>query len=201
MASDSELFFELNDSVFVQSVASPNQIRNPVWYADDVKPLLWKLVRRISPDAVEVVDLTGVTIQVAVGAAAASPTVYTSATSGTVNADGFLAVSLPFNLAAVQSALGSAFEIYPTLEIKFVGSTERYSTTCTIRQRLITGTLQDPAAPGIATTLEEVMSIMVPRDGSNTAHPCSSVIFKDEDTGLIYKFTCRAGEFHGEQIS
>lgn len=199
-----ELFFELTNSVFVQSVESPNQIAGPVFYADDVKPILLKILRRTSPGGVEVVDLTGITVQIAIGAPASSPTVYTSATSGTVDASGFLPISLPLNVAAVQTALGTAGAINPTMEFRVVGADgpERYQTSCTLRQRLITGTLADPAAPLIATSLEEVRAIMVPRDGSGTEYPCSSFIMVDEDDATKqYRVVLRAGELHAELLN
>lgn len=198
-----ELFFDLVNSQFVQAVDTPNQIAAPVFYADDIKPLLLKLVRRTSPSAVEVVDLTGVSVQMAIGTPAVSPTVITSATSGTVDAAGFLPISLPFNVAAVATALGTSPVINPTVELRVVSgsSPERYQTTCTLRQRLITGTLADPEAPLVATSLQEVQALMVPRDGSNADAPCSSFIMVDEnDTSKLYRLVLRDGILHPEAL-
>jgi len=202
-ASDTELFYELTNQVFVQSVESPNQINPPLFYADDVKPIKLKLVRRTSAQAVEVVDVTGVGVQIAIGTPAAAPTVFTSATAGSVDADGFLPISLPFNVLAVQTALGTNLEISATMELRVItGATpQRYQTKVPIRQRLITGTLVDPPAPDIATTLAEVQSQMVPRDGSNATYPCSSFIMIDEeDTTKQYRFSIRAGQAHIEPL-
>jgi hypothetical protein len=203
-ASDTELFFELNESVFVDSAESPSPTTSPAFTAGDVTPILLKLLRRTAADSVEVVDLTGVTVQIAIGTPGASPTVLTSATSGTVDGLGFLPITLPFNVAAVTGAFGGALEIYPYLEIRVVFGTtpQRFQTTCTIRQWLITATLQDPAAPGVATTLAEVLSLCVPRNGSDTSYPCSSFIMVDEDdTTKVYRGVLRAGELHFEQIA
>ena len=202
-ASDTELFFELTSSVFVQSVESPNQINPPVFYNDDVKPILLKLVRRISPQAVEVVDLTGVSVQVAIGTLAPVLTVYTSATAGSVDGDGFLPITLPFNVAAVQTALGTNLQISATMEFRVLtGATpQRYQVSVPVKQRLITGTTQDPAPPLISTTLQEVMSLMVPRDGSNAEYQCSSFILLDEDDATKqYRVVCRAGQLHCEPL-
>jgi len=203
MPASLELFFEIKGSVFVQSVEQPNQINNPVFYADDVKPILLKLVSRISATTVEVVDLTGITVQMALGTPAAVPTVFTSATSSTVDGNGFLPISLPLNVAAVQTALGTNLSINPTLEFRIVsGATpERYQTSCTLKQRLITGTLADPDAPAIATSLAEVMSLMVPRDGSNTSYPCSSFIMLDvNDATKLYQVVVENGELHAQPL-
>ncbi len=203
-ASDTELFFELTRAVFVQSVESPSQIDGPVFFADDVKSILLKLVRRISADSVEVVNLSGVVVQMALGTPAASPTVITSATSSAVDANGFLPISLPMNVSGVQTALSTNLTISPTLEFRVTTGSDpqRYQTTCTIKQRLITGTLQDPAAPLVATSLDEVMSLVVPRDGSNTPHPCSSFIVRDEtDATISWRITARGGQWNWEQIT
>ena len=202
-ASDTELFFELTSSVFVQSVESPNQINPPVFYNDDVKPILLKLVRRISPQAVEVVDLTGVSVQVAIGTLAPVLTVYTSATAGSVDGDGFLPITLPFNVAAVQTALGTNLQISATMEFRVLtGATpQRYQVSVPVKQRLITGTTQDPAPPLIGTTIQEVLALMVPRDGSNAEYPCSSFILLDEDDATKqYRVVCRAGQLHCEPL-
>lgn len=202
-ASDTELFFELTNSVFVQSVAAPNQINPPLFYADDVKPIKLKLLRRTSASAVEVVDVTGVSVQVAIGTPAAAPTVFTSATAGTVDGDGFLPITLPFNVAAVQTALGTALQISATMEFRVVtGATpQRYQVSVPIRQRLITGTTQDPAPPLIATSIEEVLSLCVPRDGSNSSYPCHSFILLDEDDSTKqYRVVVRAGQLHCEPL-
>lgn len=202
-ASDTELFFELTNSVFVQSVASPNTINSPLFYADDVKPILLKLVRRVSPQSVEVVDLTGVSVQVAIGTPASAPTVFTSATAGAVDGSGFLPISLPFNVAAVQTALGTALEISATMEFRVVfGATpQRYQVKVPVRQRLITGTTQDPAPPQIATTIDEVLALCVPRDGSRSDYPCHSFIMLDEeDATKQYRVVIRAGEIHVEPL-
>ncbi len=202
-ASDTELFFELANSVFVQSVESPNQINPPLFYADDVKPILLKLVRRISASTVEVVDLTGVSLQVAIGTPAVSPTVFTSATAGTVDGSGFLPITLPFNVAAVHTALGTSLEISATMEFKVtIGATpQRYQIKVPVRQRLITGTLQDPAAPDIAASIGEIQALMVPRDGSNASYPCSSFIMLDEDDSTkLYRVVVRAGLMHVEPL-
>lgn len=201
--SDTELFFELTNSVFVQSVESPNQIVSPTFIADDVKPILLKLVRRISPDSVEVVDLTGVTVQVAFGTPLAAPTVLTSGTSGTVDDDGFLPLSVLFNVTPVQTALGTYASIVVTMELRVVfgSSPQRFQVPVTIKQRLITGTLVDPDPPAVATSLDEVLSLCVPRDGSNTDHPCSSFIMPDEDDAtMLYRVTVRAGQMHCEPL-
>lgn len=202
-ASDTELFFELTNSVFLQSVESPNQINPPLFYADDVKPIKLKLVRRINAQSVEVVDVTGVSVQVAIGVPAAGPTVYTSATAGTVDGEGFLPITLPFNVAAVQTALGTALEISATMEFRvlFGATPQRYQVKVPLRQRLITGTTQDPAPPQIATTIDEVLSLCVPRDGSRTDFPCSSFIMLDEDDATkLYRVVVRAGEIHCEPL-
>lgn len=202
-ASDTELFYELTNQVFVQSVEAPNQVNPPLFYADDVKPIKLKLLRRISAQAVEVVDLTGVGVQMAIGNPAASPTVFTSATAGSVDGDGFLPISLPFNVLAVQTALGTSLEIQATMELRVLTGTtpQRYQTKVPIRQRLITGTLTDPAAPDIATSLSEVLSQMVPRDGSNSSYPCSSFILLDEDDATkLYRVVMRAGQLHVEPL-
>jgi hypothetical protein len=199
-----ELYFDITNEYFVQSVDSPNQIKGPTWYADDVRPILLKLVKRDSPSSVSVVDLTGVTVQIAIGSPAAVPTVYTSATSSVADGNGFLPISLPLNVAAVQTALGSLGEINPTLEIRVVSSStpNRYQTRCTLRQRLITGTLADPAAPLIATTLQEVMALCVPRNGALAGQLCSSFIMVDDnDNTKVYRGVLRDGEMHWEQIS
>ena len=200
-ASDTELFFELTNSVFVQSVEAPNQIAAPVLYADDLKPILLKFLRRISPTEVEVVGLTGVTAQMAIGTPAGTPTVITSATSGIVDANGFLPISLPLNIAAVQTALGTSREIQSTVEFRviFGSNPQRFQTTITVRQRLITGTLADPAPPAVALSLEEANSLFVPRDGSGSggAPICASFLMVDEDnTTLVYRVVLRAGELH-----
>lgn len=202
-ASDTELFFELTNSVFVQSVDSPNQINPPLFYADDVKPIKLKLLRRLTAQTVEVVDLTGVSVQVAIGTPATAPTVFTSATAGTVDGEGFLPITLPFNVAAVQTALGTSREINATMEFRVVtGATpQRYQVSVPIRQRLITGTTQDPAPPLIATSIEEVLSLCVPRDGSNSTNPCASFILLDEeDVTKQYRLVIRAGELHVEPL-
>ncbi len=202
-ASDTELFFELTNSVFVQSVASPNQINPPLFYADDVKPILLKLVRRLNPQSVEVVDVTGVSVQVAIGTPAAAPTVFTSATAGAVDGEGFLPIDLPFNVAAVQTALGTSLEISATMEFRvlFGATPQRYQVKVPVRQRLITGTTQDPAAPAIATSIQEVMALMVPRDGSNADYPCSSFIMVDEDDPTkLGRVSYRAGLLHCEPL-
>lgn len=202
-ASDTELFFELTNSVFVQSVAAPNQVAAPVFYADDVKPILLKLLRRISSGTVEVVDLTGVTVQIAIGTPAVVPVVITSATSGTVDGDGFLPISLPFNVAGVAAALGSLLEINPTVELRVLsGATpQRYQCKVTLRQRLITGTLADAVAPDIATSIAEVLSLCVPRNGANAEYPCSSFVMLDEDDATkSYRIVVRAGEVHAEPL-
>ncbi len=202
-ASDTDLYFELTASVFVQSDLAPNVIQSPLFYADDVKPIRLKLLRRTAPNAVEVVDLTGVTVQMAIGTPAVSPTVITSATSGSVDADGFLPIDLPFNVLAVATALGTSLEIYPTVEFRavFGSSPQRYQSKCTLRQRLITGTLVDVAPPAVATSLEEVLALCVPRDGSNADSPCASFIMLGEDDGLSYRIVIRAGEMHVEPIA
>lgn len=202
-ASDTELYFELTNSVFVQSVDSPNQINPPLFYADDVKPILLKLVRRLTAQQVEVIDLTGVSVQVAIGTPAAAPTVFTSATAGSVDGDGFLPITLPFNVAAVQTALGTSLEISATMEFRVLtGSTpQRYQVKVPVRQRLITGTTQDPAPPLIATSIEEVLALCVPRDGSNSTNPCASYILLDEDDATKqYRIVIRAGEMHVEPL-
>lgn len=202
-ASDTELFFELTNSVFVQSVESPNQINAPLFYADDVKPIKLKLLRRINAQEVEVVDVTGVSVQVAVGVAASAPMVYTSATAGAVDGEGFLPITLPFNVAAVQTALGTALEIQATMEFRvlFGATPQRYQVKVPVRQRLITGTTQDPAPPQIAATIDEVLALCVPRDGSRTDYPCSSFIMLDEDDATKqYRVVVRAGELHVEPL-
>lgn len=202
-ASDTELYFELTNSVFVQSVDSPNQINPPLFYADDVKPILLKLVRRLTAQQVEVIDLTGVSVQVAIGTPAAAPTVFTSATAGSVDGDGFLPITLPFNVLAVQTALGTSLEISATMEFRVLtGSTpQRYQVKVPVRQRLITGTTQDPAPPLIATSIEEVLALCVPRDGSNSTNPCNSYILLDEDDATKqYRIVIRAGEMHVEPL-
>lgn len=199
-----ELFFDLTNQYFVQAVATPNQINGPIFYADDVKPILLKLVRRTSPAAVEVVDLTGITAQVGLGTPSSSPTVITSATSGSVNGDGFLEITLPFNVAGVQTALGVLPQITPTFEIRVIdGATpNRYQTGCTLKQRLLTGALVDIAAPDVATSLAEVLSVCVPRDGSNATYPCSSFVMLDEeDPTKLYRFSIRAGQPHAEALN
>ena len=203
-ASDTELFFELTNSVFVQSVETPNQIAAPLFYNDDIKPILLKLLRRISPEEVEVVDLTGVTVQIAIGSVGATPTVYTSATSGILDANGFLPISLPFNVAGVVTALGSAAQITPTLELRVVfgANPQRFQTTCTLKQRLITGTLADPAAPTVATSLEEVLSLCVPRNGDDATYPCDSFIVRDRlDSAKKYLVSAENGQWHFELIA
>lgn len=203
MSASTELFFELTNSVFVQSIAQPNQINSPIFYADDVKPILLKLLRRISASSVEIVDLTGVTVQMAFGTPAAVPTVHTSATSGTVDGNGFLPITMPFNVAAVQTALGTADQIITKMELRVVTAADpqRYQTPVTIRQRLITGTLADPAAPAVATSLAEVLSLCVPRNGDNADYPCAAFIMRDEnDATKSYLCTIRAGEFHAEPL-
>lgn len=202
-ASDLELFFDINNSQFVQSVDAPNTIASPVFYADDIKSILLKLVARTSPSQVSVVDQTGLTVQIAIGTPAAVPTVVTSATSGSIDANGFLPISLPLNVAAVQTALGSATQVSLTMEFRVVSGAnpQRYQTSCSVRQRLITGTLQDPAAPGVATSLTEVLALCVPRDGSNATNPCSSFIMVDESDGSkLYRLVVRNGVLHPEPL-
>lgn len=197
-ASDTELFFELTGSAFVQSAEAPNIIANPLFYHGDIKPILLKLLRRISPTQVEVVDLTGVTVQMAVGTPAVSPTVITSATSGIVDSNGFLPIDLPFNVAAVATALGTSYEINPYIELRvlFGSNPQRYQTKCTLRQRLITDTLADPTPPGVAVTLEEVLALCVPRDGTNAEFPCSEFLMIDSVTGDHKRVVLENGELH-----
>ena len=203
MAS-TELFFELTQGVFVQSVAQPNQINSPIFYQYDVKPLLLKFLRRISATSVEVVDLTGVTVQMGIGTFASGVfTVITSATSSTVDGNGFLPISMPFNVAGVTTALGTAKAINPDLEFRIVSAAapERYQTSCILRAAMITGTLADPVAPDVATSLGEVMALMVPRDGSSASYPNSSFIMLDEeDSTKLYRVVVRAGEIHAEPL-
>lgn len=199
-----ELYFDITNEEFVQSVESPNHIKGPTWYNDDVRPILLKLLRRDSPSAVSVVDLTGVTVQMALGVPAASPSPITSATSTGVDGNGFLVFSLPLNVAAVATYLGSELEKTPYVEFRVVSASDpnRYQTKCTLRQRLITGALADPAPPAIATSLQEVMQLAVPRDGTLAGQSCSSFLMVDDDNSAIkYRVVVRAGELHVELIS
>lgn len=203
MAFETRLYFDITNNKFVQSAEQPSFINVPVFFADDTKHLLIQFVERISSSAVAVVSGTGITLQIAIGDPATSPTVDTSATAGAADASHTFTVDLPMNVAAVQTALGANRSVTRTLEFRTSDATgaQRYQTSVTVAQRLITGTLSDPAAPAVAISGAEALATFVPRDGSNSTYPCPFFIMVDEeDTTKSYRVAIRAGELHVEPL-
>lgn len=203
MAFSTRLYFDITNNKFVQSVEQPSFVNQPVFFADDTKHLLIQFVERDSSSTVSVVSATGITLQVAIGDTAPPLTVDTSATAGAADAAHIFTVDLPMNVAGVQSALGSNKSVNRTIEFRTSDATgaQRYQSPVTIVQRLITGTLVDPAPPAVAISGAEALATFVPRDGSNSTYPCPSFIMVDEDNNaLLYKVSLRAGELHVEPL-
>jgi len=199
-----ELFFDITSQAFVQSVAQPVIINPPAWYVGDIKHLSVKFVRRTSTNAVSVVDGTGVTMQMAIGTPASSPDVDTSATAASADSDNFFAITLLLNVADIVSTVGSSLQVTRTLEfmLTVAGEPERYQTQITLKQRLISGTLVDPAPPDVAVSSAQMLATMVPRNGALTGYENSEFYMVDsENTSRVYALRIRAGQLHVEEIS
>ncbi len=138
--STTKLYFEISNGEFVQSDSAPNRVSPPYFTAGDTRALLLKLVRRTAPDSVEVIDLAGITVKLGLGAPAATPTVFTSATSSGQDANGFLPISLDLTVAGIQTALGTLASVECVMELKIIGSSDpqRRSLTTYLVQRLLT---------------------------------------------------------------
>jgi hypothetical protein len=203
MAFSTRLYFDITNNKFVQSVEQPSPVNPPTLFADDTKHLLIQFVERTSVSTVSVVSGVGITLQLAIGDPATSPTVDTSATAGAADASHTFTVDLPLNVTPIQTALGANKSVTRILEFRTSDATgsQRYQIQVPIFQRLITGTLADPAPPAVAISGAEALATFVPRDGSNSTYPCPSFIMVDEDnTALLYKVSVRAGELHAEPL-
>lgn len=204
MAFTTDLVFDITTQSFITSLTQPSAINTPAWYADDIKHLSITFARRSSANTVSVVSGTGITLQIAIGDPASSPTVDTSATAAAADANHAFVADLPLNVAAIQTALGTNDEVTRILEFRTsdASGSQRYQTPIRIKQRLITGTLQDPAAPAVAISGSEAFSSFVPRDGSNTSYPNSGFIMVDsDDTTKKYLVSIRAGQMHVEPLN
>ncbi len=194
-----DLYFDLTNQQFIQSAQQPQALNTLSWYYGSVKRLRVKFVTRTSAQQVTVADPTGWAVQMAIGDAAATPTVDTSAT-GTGPTDGWILFTLQLNVAAVATALGTADQVQRDLEFQITpvaSEPEKYQTKINLRSRLITTTLVDPTPPAVAISSAEALALFVPRDGSNSSYPCDSFIMVDkENSSLYYLVSITAGQWH-----
>lgn len=198
------LIFDLTNQQFIQSLTQPTIVNTLAWFYGDVKQLSIRFVKRTSANAVEVMSGTGVTMQMAIGAPAVSPTVDTSATAAAADGNDAFAVTLYLNVAGVATAIGANSQVARTLEFSLTTSAgpERYQVIIYIKQRLITGTLTDTPAPDVALGSNQALSIFVPRDGSQTGYENSGFVMVDEeDTTKRYFLSIRAGQLHVEALT
>ncbi len=199
-----ELVFDITSQSFVQSLTQPVLINPLDMYSGDVKHLLVTFCKRISSNAVQKVSGVGLSVQMAIGVPAVSPTIDTSATAAAADANDAFAITLHLDVAAVVTAIGSNSVIQRTLEfmLSIGGEPERYQTKINLHQRLITGTLTDPVPPAVALSSTEALSIFVPRNGALTGYEDSGFIMVDEeDITKKYLVSIRAGQMHVELIA
>jgi len=203
MASENPLIFDVDSEAFIRSLAEPSVISPPAWYADDIKPLRFQFVNRTSATQVTVRSGAGISLRIAVGDPAPTPVVDASATAGSPDASHIFPVTLGLNVAAVQTALGSADTVTRILEFRWSDGTnpQRWETPIRLKQRIITDALADVPAPAVAISSVEAQSLFVPRDGSNASYPLSYfIVLDEEDSTKKYKVSLRAGEWHVEPL-
>lgn len=156
-------FFNRRERFFVKSVEEPTRIDPPEWGFGDVKAITLTFVDPISRGRVQVV--TSITsAQLAIGTPGG--TVLTSATASGVDASFAHAFTVPLNIAAIDTFLGSDLKKPTTIEFRVSDSTgpNRHQGAVVLIQQLISDTIVDPSPPEVALGRNEAAGIYTPKE-------------------------------------
>jgi hypothetical protein len=157
-------FFNRLDRYFVRSVGEPTRIDPPEWGYGDVKAITVTFVDPTPKGRVEVVTSLSA-VQVAIGTPGSAP--ITTATATTPSAAFAYPITIPLNVAGVNTFLGSELRKAATLEFMVTDSVgpNRYRSTLYIFQQLNTGAVADTAPGDSALGVQQARGIYVPQDG------------------------------------
>lgn len=157
-------FFNRKERFFVRSVEEPTRIDPPEWGYGDVKAITVTFVDPLPRGRVSVV-VDPVSVQLGIGTPGGS--VLTSATASTPSSASAYPFTVPLNIAAINTFLGSDTRKQTTLEFLITDSTgpNHYPTALFIRQQLLSTSVVDPAPPAVGISVETASGLFVPKSG------------------------------------